>query len=57
MKAHIHRWGFHTSYTTWIHDGEVRPAAVVVSEPINEMFRVLNDVSRISADHETMGET
>ena len=54
VKAHIHRWCFDTSYTTWIYHGEVRPAAAVVSESVDEMFAVLNDVAGISDDHETM---
>ncbi|XP_024024483.1 uncharacterized protein LOC112092465 [Morus notabilis] len=35
VKAHIHRWGFDTSYTTWIHHDEVH-AAAVINEPVDE---------------------
>ena len=39
VKVHIHRWGFDTSYTIWIYQCEVRTAAAIVSEPIDEMLQ------------------
>ena len=60
VRVHIHRFSFDTMYTKWIHHGKVEAASStdpIVSELIEEMFVVWNDVAGINDDHDTLDET
>ena len=60
VRAHIHCFGFDTMYTKWIHHGKVKAVSstdLLVSESIDEMFAVLNDVAEINDNHDMLDET
>ena len=59
VRVHIHRFGFDTMYTKWIHHGKAE--AILKTDPgvgqsVDEMFEVLNDVVGINDDHDILDE-
>ena len=48
VRGQIHRFGFDTIYTKWIHHGKadvISSTESGVAESIDEMFAILNDVA------------
>ena len=57
VHAHIHRWGFDTSYKAWVFHGEpnieeIHASHVASSEPVDEMLNILNDIAGVGGDND-----